>query len=579
MRSMSLIEGQTFADYDILASLGAGGMGEVFLARQRLLKRRIALKLLASQHAAKESFIARFRSEAALAASLDHPNIVHVFTAGQSEGVHFIEMEYIQGQTLRGRLEAHGPMDPQAALDVAYYVALALDHAWTRTKLIHRDIKPDNIFIASDGVVKLGDFGLSKSLEEWADNLTIPGTPMGSPHYISPEQARGDQQVDFRTDIYSLGCTLFHLLTGRRVFEDDSPFAAAVKHINDAPPALEEVLPECAPALAALLGRMLRKNASDRQQSYAELIAEILQVRQALQEPVKRPGAAGAGHAQGSRKSAWILNTILALAVLAVAGLGVYVFAPWESWLQTVQASQQLSEPVGLRNFQVEVSHLKPDEQVSQVMDKLRELNPGFAGKEKYTVEEGEVVELAFSSVGLTNLWPVSALTHLQSLKCPGDAEARVPSALADLAPLRHLWLEELDCSWTQVSDLNPLRDLDLKVLHCRGCRVKDLGALRNHSLSELDCAFTQVRDLSPLKGMPLRTLRCEAAPLKSLDPLRELPLQRLWCDHRQPRDLETIRALRDLEEWNGTNVNNALRSWRGPELAHKTNGPRPRRP
>jgi len=577
---MSLIEGQKFADYDILASLGSGGMGEVFLARQMLLKRRVALKLLASQHAAKESFIARFRSEAALAASLDHPNIVHVFTAGQSEGIHFIEMEYIQGETLGARLADHGPMDPETALDVIYYVALALDHAWTRTKLIHRDIKPDNIFIASDGVVKLGDFGLSKSLEEWADNLTMPGTPMGSPHYMSPEQARGDREVDFRTDIYSLGCTLFHLLTGRRVFEDESPFSAAVKHINDAPPALEEVLPECPPALASLLCRMLSKDPADRQQSYPELIAEILQVRQSLQEPVKRVGGGPrAGRAPGSRKSAWILNSILAMLVLAVAALGIYVFAPWQSWLQALQATPPLTESAGLRGFQVDVSRLKPDEQLAQVMDKLRELNPAFTGKEKYTIEEGEVVELAFSSVGLTNLWPVSALPHLRSLKCAGDAKAQVPSALADLSPLRGMWLEELDCSWTQVSDLSPLRDMDLKVLHCRGCPLKDLGALRNHSLSDLDCAFTQVRDLSPLKGMPLKSLRCEAAPLKSLDPLRELPLQRLWCDRRQPRDLELILALRDLEEWNGTNVSSALQLWKGPELARRANGPRPRRP
>ena len=574
---MSLIEGQKFADYEVLARLGSGGMGEVYLVRQVVLKRRVALKLLAPQHAANESFIARFQSEATLAANLNHPNIVQVYTAGLSEGVHYIAMEYVEGETLHSRLQVHGPLTPEVALDVLYYVALALSHAWTQAQLIHRDIKPDNIFIAANGEVKLGDFGLSKSLSEWADHLTMPGTPMGSPHYISPEQARGDDTVDFRTDIYSLGCTLFHALTGRRVFEDDSPFTAAVKHINDAPPALEQFLPACPPALATLVDRMLCKDPAGRPQSYEELLGDILRARQSLQEPPvpagrnARPTGAAASGPWG-----WILNTVLILALLSTLGLAAYALAPWPQWLQKWQATQPLTEPAGLRKFKAEVASLKPDQQVETVMARLRELNPGFQGKGKYTVEDDQVVELAFPSVGITNLWPVSALVHLRSFRCAGDPEAPTPSALSDLAPLRNLWLEELDCSWTQVRNLAPVADMDLKILLCRGTPLTDLTPLRSLRLEEFDCSWTQVTDLSPLKGMPLFSLRCEGSPVKTLEPLRELPLQRLWCDRRSQRDLALIHSLKDLVELDGTNLASALHSTKKHDSPRTTNS-RPR--
>ena len=546
-RRMSLIEGQKFADYEILARLGAGGMGEVYLARQMSLKRRVALKILSFHHAGNESFVARFQSEAALAANLNHPNIVPVYTAGQFEGAHYIAMEYVEGQTLHARLDAQGPIDPDTALELIYQVALALDHAWERARLVHRDIKPENIFIAADGAVKLGDFGLSKSLSEWAENLTLPGTPMGSPHYISPEQARGDARVDFRSDIYSLGCTLFHLLTGRRVFEGDTPFAAAVKHINNAPPALAALVPGCTPALAALVSRLLAKDPAGRPQSYEELLFEIAEARRSLYDPPPRT------------LGAWILNIILALACAGLGALAVYVFAPWQQWQQKWIAATRLTEPAGQSAFRAEIARLKPDEQIDRVMAKLRELNPAFESREKYSVEEDQVVELAFSSLGLTNLWPVSALTHLVTLHCPGDAENGLASPLADLSPLKNLWLEELDCGWTQVRDLRPLREMDLKILSCPATAVKDLSPLKGQALEELDCSTTQVNDLTPLKGMPLRSLRCQETRVKSLEPLRDLPLRRLWCDHRSPRDLALIRALKDLEELDGSRLANTL--------------------
>src|ERR1041385_2996953 len=247
---MSLTAGQSFAGYEIVAELGHGGMGAVYQARQPSLQRFVALKILPAHLAGDQDFIARFQSEAVAAASLNHPNLVQVYAAGETDGIEYIAMEFIEGETIQHRLRRCGRLPLTEALDVAYHVAAALDYAWQHAQLIHRDVKPDNIFLAQNGTVKLGDFGLAKILRDGVSSVTITGHVMGSPHFISPEQARGQRDLDFRTDIYSLGCTLHYMMTGRTVFEGPDFVSIMYKHVNDAPAPLQTVLPNCPASLA-----------------------------------------------------------------------------------------------------------------------------------------------------------------------------------------------------------------------------------------------------------------------------------------------------------------------------------------
>ncbi|MCX7825723.1 MAG: serine/threonine protein kinase, partial [Verrucomicrobiae bacterium] len=279
---MPTLEGQTFAGYEIISKLGQGGMGAVWKARQPLLNRFAAVKIMAPELAADPEFVKRFKREATAAASLTHENLVQVYGAGEFEGQHYIAMEFVEGETLRNLIERSGRLEPAEALAITIQVAQALQYGWNKARLIHRDIKPENIFLTPQKEVRVGDMGLAKTVGGPTTSLTQTGITMGSPHYISPEQARGLKEIDFRADIYSLGCTLFHMLTGRPPYEADDALALIAKHVNDPPPAIFKVWPTCPLSLGMLVGKMLAKKPHERPGSYEELIAQLRQVREKL---------------------------------------------------------------------------------------------------------------------------------------------------------------------------------------------------------------------------------------------------------------------------------------------------------
>ncbi|HPA19585.1 MAG TPA: DUF1080 domain-containing protein [Verrucomicrobiae bacterium] len=276
------LEGQTFAGFEIISKLGQGGMGAVYKARQSLLDRLAALKVMAYQLVSEPGFVVRFQREATAAANLSHPNLVQVYMAGECEGTHYIAMEFVEGESLGDRLKRHGKLDPREAIAVTVYVAQALQYAWNTARLIHRDIKPDNIFLSAKGEVKVGDLGLSKSLGGSTMELTRTGMMVGTPDYISPEQARGVKDIDFRSDIYSLGCTLYRMLTGRPPYDGGDAMGVMMRHVHDPPPAIFKVWPQCPVPLGLLVGKMLAKDRTARHSSYEELISDLLFVHDKL---------------------------------------------------------------------------------------------------------------------------------------------------------------------------------------------------------------------------------------------------------------------------------------------------------
>ncbi|MFA5190642.1 MAG: SUMF1/EgtB/PvdO family nonheme iron enzyme [Verrucomicrobiia bacterium] len=757
---MAELSGQTFAGYEILAKLGEGGFGAVYKARQPNLNRLVALKILAPHLAADADFVARFKREATLAASLNHPNLVLVFAAGQSDGSHYMAMEFVEGETLRNRIESHGRLDPREATAIAVYVAQALQYAWNKSRLIHRDIKPDNVFVSKTGEVKVGDLGLAKNVGQSTAGMTATGMMMGSPHYISPEQASAKKDIDFRADIYSLGCTLYHMLTGRLPYEGDEPMAVMNLHVNAPPPAIFKVWPTCPMPLALLVGKMLKKNPRERHASYEELIAELTAVHEKLTAAQTAAAAPPSGtitflftdiegstqlwekhpqampialerHNQLLRRTmeshgGFVFKTVgdafcVAFAsapnamAAALAGQRALVAEPWGATgplrvrmaLHTGAAEERggdyfgptvnrvarvlaaghggqillsnateqlvrdhLAEGVSLgdlgerslknltrteRIFQVnladmptqfptlraaaspstthrrrqrmmlyggagagvlvlliglllwspwskpssqdsntpslqhsaarpvdeafiaEVARCSPENQVRQVMEKLKQLNPGFDGQETHAVENGQVVELSISDSSIVDISPLRALKRLRSLTCSGRTVSGQRARLSDLSPLRGMSLERLQCSNTEVGNYTPLEGMPLKKLDCYATRLKDLSPLRLVPLSDLNCSAnpeltdlsplegkrmerldfssTSVSDLSPLSKMQVKYLTCFKTKAADLSSLRNAGLMSVRCDFDPKRDAAILRSIKTLKNINGLPV------------------------
>ncbi|MHC4250774.1 MAG: serine/threonine-protein kinase [Planctomycetota bacterium] len=262
--------------YQIVSKLGQGGMGAVFKARQLSLDRLVALKVLAPHLAKDKGYVERFLREARAVARLNHPHIIQGIDVGDAEGQYYFAMEFVDGPTLKDVIESEGPLPEARALEVVAQIAEALEHA-RKNRLIHRDVKPDNIMIDRRGEAKLCDLGLAKFASGDSSSTNYDGEPMvvGTPHYISPEQAKGESKVDIRADIYSLGGTLFHALTGRTPFTGMSAAAIMSKHVTDLIDDPRQIKPGISEGAALLIAKMMAKKPADRYSDPEALLKDI----------------------------------------------------------------------------------------------------------------------------------------------------------------------------------------------------------------------------------------------------------------------------------------------------------------
>src|SRR4051812_8271042 len=300
-------------NYDVVDRLGAGGMGTVFKARHRRMKRVVALKVLSKEVAASELFVSRFQREVETIARLTHPNIVMAFDADECEAGPFLVMEFVNGRDLTAEVAASGPLPVTDAVDRILQAARGLDWAH-RQGIIHRDIKPGNLLRDADGTVKVADLGLARiSKSEGQTALTQAGSVFGTVDYMSPEQAVDSGDVDARADVYSLGCTLYYLLTGRAPYEGGSLMGVMLKHRDSPVPSLRAVRPDVPPGLDTIYARMVAKRPDDRQATMAEVIQQLEQVRPKLPSgSAVLAGGTGAVPASGSPDRTVALDSPLA---------------------------------------------------------------------------------------------------------------------------------------------------------------------------------------------------------------------------------------------------------------------------
>jgi len=315
--------------YSVVRTLGGGGMAKVYLARDEILDRDVALKVLREQFAEDEEFVERFKREAQSVAALSHPNIVQVYDRGKAEGgASYIAMEYVPGGTLKERISRSGSLDPEAAVSLALQIAEALSAAHDRG-IVHRDIKPQNVLLTAGGDAKVADFGIARAAS--AATISKSNVVLGSASYMSPEQAMGEPAKP-KSDLYSLGVVLYEMLTGELPYSAENPVAVSIKHVGEPLRPPRELDPGVPEDLDALVTKLMAKDPQARHESAAELAEDLRRLRRghpqtAGDDPgttqvATRASAPVAARGRDRRRMPWILAAILALLAL-IGGLAL----------------------------------------------------------------------------------------------------------------------------------------------------------------------------------------------------------------------------------------------------------------
>ena len=271
---IKLVSGFQISGFELIRKIGTGAMGSVWLAKQTSMHRNVAIKILSPSIYSKKSFIERFKEEIKISAKLDHPNIVAAYDAGYENGFHYLVSAFADGDNLDDLLVQKGRIPERAILKIALGIADALSYAWNEYQMLHRDIKPSNIVLDKKNTPKLLDMGLSKCLND-EPSLTFDGEVVGTPYYMSPEQAKGSQNLDLRSDIYSLGATIYHTVTGELPFTGESSVGILTKHITEPLTPPSEKCSFISSGLNKLIIKMMEKDPEKRIQTWYEVIEAI----------------------------------------------------------------------------------------------------------------------------------------------------------------------------------------------------------------------------------------------------------------------------------------------------------------
>ncbi|HZA60285.1 MAG TPA: protein kinase [Actinomycetota bacterium] len=429
--------------YEMGPPLGKGGMAHVYRGTDRVLDRTVAIKVLAERYAHDDRFVDRFRREAQAAAGLTHPNVVGVYDTGGEDGMHYIVMEYVEGPTLSEVLRREGRLDPDRAAAIAAEVATALHSAHERG-LVHRDVKPGNVMLDRDGRVKVVDFGIARAAAD--DTLTQTGLILGTASYLSPEQAQG-LTVDARSDVYSLGCVLYEMLTGRPPFQGETPVSIAYKHVNERAVRPSTLNADVPPHLDQAVMRALEKDPDAR-------FATAEAFRQAIAGDIKGaatvPIAAAGGDtdvlpatsttptrtaAPRRRNVSWLPVALIAAAVLAVIGVIAIAFREPDAAARRQGGQAEQGQPPAEEPTDVEVTSV--GQALGQLEDVvIQAVNAGELSEEtggKILEEAGKAFE-EYSAGELEGALEALGSAHEEIDKAAAGVEGQFASPAAATA-------------------------------------------------------------------------------------------------------------------------------------------------
>jgi serine/threonine protein kinase len=586
-------------NYTILDKIGAGGMGQVFKAEHRRMLRIVAVKMLPPGIMQDPAVVARFEREVTAAARLNHPNIVTAFDADNADGIHLLVMEYVDGADLSASVKQHGPLPVEQALNYILQTARGLEAAHAEG-IVHRDIKPANLLLDKNGTVKILDMGLARIADDAPGQaeLTNTGVVMGTVDYMAPEQALDTKSADARADVYSLGCSLYYLLTGKAAYDGGTLMARLLAHRDQPIPSIRASRPAVPEAVEAVFSRMVAKRIEDRYQTMTEVIADLERLAQgqppssprsmsleastdegltnflkdislAEANPVQRSKPAGRSVGKVNKKYVLIGGGVLG-ALLLLALLTISFKKKAEAPVVTAKLAKSEGRPVkpggdptsekwktpAFQQWIKNVERMPADEQLQAVSKKLRELNPGFDGKirgqygESAVVENGIVRGIGFSTDHVSDISPVRALSGLRLLGCAG----RIEGNLSDLRPLQGMQLISLDIQGNQIEDLAPLAGMRLDNLRCFGnpCTsygkpIKSLSPLKGMPLTDLSLTSLEDGDLSPLAGMSMLSLTVPNIEIKDISVLKGMPLQNLVIANCQIAQDPDFSILKDM--------------------------------
>ncbi len=575
-----------FGPYKLLDRIGQGRMAGVFKAVHRL-GQVVAIKVLPPSKARDPQALRRFRREARLALRLKHPNVVRTFQTGAEGELQYLVMEYLEGETLEDVLKRRGRLPVAEAVRVVHQALQGLQHLHEQ-KMVHRDLKPANLMLVSEqATVKILDIGVGRdSFDEndpgasEADPLTVRGDLLGSPDYMAPEQAKDAHTADIRADIYSLGCVLYHALSGQVPFPEKNLVRQIVRHASETARPLKDLNADIPDALQRIVTNLMAKAPTERYATPKQAAAALQAFLDRRQGPAAVSEAAQAAQRKLQEYEAWLqahdpdagwlgrgnLRRFLvagagvaAACLLLAFGAGIWLGRHDKPAAgPDVAAPGTAADRQTLADWANQLAMLPPESQVEAVAAKLKERNPEFDGAVQHTIQEGVVTDLEFNSDQVSDLAPVRALGGLKRLCCAGSGPGK--GKVADLTPLEGLRLAVFDCGFTNVSDLSPLRGMPLEFVSLGGTQVRDLSPLRGAPLVVVNCAGTHVGDVAPLEGMALTLLDAADAPIADLSPLRKAPLEVLWCDLLPQRDLELLRSMGSLKEINGKSTADALK-------------------
>jgi serine/threonine protein kinase len=593
-------------NYVLMDKIGQGGMGAVYKAEHRRMKRLVAIKMLPPQMMKDAAAAARFQREVQAAAKLRHPNIVAADDSDCANGVHFLVMECVEGSDLSALIHKNGPLPVNQAVNYIIQAARGLEFAHSEG-VVHRDIKPANFLLDKRGTVKILDMGLARIDGESAGQtaLTTTGAIMGTVDYMSPEQAMDTKTADARADIYALGCSLYFLLTGKATYEGGTIMQKLVAHREHPIPSLRSARAEVPEQVDAVFKKMIAKKVEDRYQMMTEVITaldhcvrspeQMAKTERSLgtstdsfdldlktlfkdvaleqTEPIRTQKPSQPPIDNGMKKTLLIGGAVLGVMILLAGGVftlktnnGTSVVTRSEpdaevpkviprekSAVVPAVAGGKPWESPAFQRWMKDVAAMPALKQVEAVSKKLMELNPGFDGKISNpgdgsgppVVQDGNVVELEILTDKVVDLSPIRALPELRQLQC--DSGQKTGQRL-DLSPLNGMRIRGLRCACGNV-DLSTAKGLPLSDLACYNAGITDLIPVSGMPLRRLTLSGNwELTSLEPLKGMPLISLAVDNSQVADLSPLSGMPLTCLVCHVTKVADLSALKGL-PLEE------------------------------